>query len=485
MPKRLSDVLGVSRAALEGEGAFDGFVDIDAPFHVDPHLLRNVRTPELKPSHNRLKDYFTRIIKLLEVSQTTEDRFFREVIRRMRFREIKYLRLGYSLSGATGRGIGKGLAVAIAYTAKELVNAGIKEPEIFELVGLLEEGVGADRISDMTICIILPDLLAFTQRVGRNLKVETRPVKYEEEEYSLPVIPEDNGFLILVPREILRHLPIAFDWSDIDIVCFYNEALRAKVNALIGKTWREARLKHTKHEIRSVVFQHPRLMRELIEIYTAKKGKHYDFDRDPDGLVSWSDIAANYAKQFPLSFAVTRPKTDQDLVACVKTICDQFSTLVENNGLNQLFYDKAKLKHERFAQLLFYGIADAYCAANDLDLSREPNAGRGPVDFKISKGYHGKVTVEVKYSSNPAVVRGFTDQLPEYNRAEKSIQSIYLILQTTKRTTSIESVLAASALGKRQGKRVPEVIVVDARPKVSASRKKTKQPQTVRNRKGN
>lgn len=29
MPKRLSDVLGVSRAALEGEGAFDGFVDID------------------------------------------------------------------------------------------------------------------------------------------------------------------------------------------------------------------------------------------------------------------------------------------------------------------------------------------------------------------------------------------------------------------------------------------------------------------------
>ncbi len=473
MPKRLSDVLGVSRAALEREGAFDGFVDIDAPFHTDPHLLRNVRTLELKTSHDRLKEYFTRIIKLLEVSQTAEDRFFREVVRRMRFREIKYLRLGYSLSGSAGRGIGERLANAIAHTAKELVNAGIKDPEIFELVGLLEEGVGADRISDMTIRIILPDLLAFTQRVGQNLKVETTPVIYEEKEYSLPVIPEDSAFLILVPREILRHLPVAFDWSDVDIVCVYNEALRAKVNALIGKTWREARIQHTKHEIRSVVLRHPRLMRELIDLYTAKKGMHYDFDRDPDGLVSWSDIAVTYAKQFPLLFAVTRPKTDQDLVACVKTICDQFSTLVENNGLNQLLYEKKKLKHERFAQLLFYGIADAYCAANDLDLSREPNAGRGPVDFKISKGYYGKVTVEVKYSSNPAVVRGFSDQLPEYNRAEKSTHSIYLILRTTKGTASIESVLTSSALAKRQGNRVPEVIVVDARLKPSASRKKT------------
>jgi hypothetical protein len=40
---------------------------------------------------------------------------------------------------------------------------------------------------------------------------------------------------------------------------------------------------------------------------------------------------------------------------------------------------------DRAAQLVFYGIADAYCSANNLDLSAEPNAGRGPVDFRLAR----------------------------------------------------------------------------------------------------
>ena len=77
-----------------------------------------------------------------------------------------------------------------------------------------------------------------------------------------------------------------------------------------------------------------------------------------------------------------------------------------------MFYDdNNKLSHEIFAQLLFYGFADTYCESNNIDLNREPNAGRGPVDFKFSRGYHSKVTVEVKYSSNNCVVHGFTTNI--------------------------------------------------------------------------
>jgi hypothetical protein len=480
MAERLSDVIGVQRADLQREGAFDGFSDIDAPFHIDPHLLRTARTPELRQSHNHLTDYFVRIIKLLEASQTTNDRFYREVVRLLQFPELKNLRLGYSLSSATGRGIGRDLGAAIAVTAKELVNAGIKDPEIFELVGLLEEGVGADRISDMTIRIILPDLLAFSARVASNLKTKTRPVKCRGQEYAVPVPAQGHTPLILVPQEILRHLPVALDWSDIDLVCTYNDSLRARVNALIGKTWREARQKHSKREIRAAVLEHPGLMKELIALYTAKKGMHYDFARDPEGLLAWADIATRFAGQFPLAFAVARPTSDRDVLECVKTICNQFALLIENNGLNELLYDGAKLKHERFAQLLFYGIADAYCAANNLDLSREPNAGRGPVDFKVSRGYQAKVTVEVKYSSNPATARGFSEQLPEYNKAERTTHSVYLILRTTLSTGAIDSVLTASSLAKRLGNRSPEVVVVDARRKPSASKQKAAPQQSGR-----
>ena len=37
------------------------------------------------------------------------------------------------------------------------------------------------------------------------------------------------------------------------------------------------------------------------------------------------------------------------------------------------------------AQLAFFGLRHAYCEANDLDISPEPDAGVGPMDFKISK----------------------------------------------------------------------------------------------------
>ena len=472
MARRLSEVLGVRHLDLKRKGAFDGFVDIDSPFHIDPHLLRSIRIRELKNSYQRLKEYFTKIIRLLDASRSEDDRFYREVVKLLMFPEVGNIKLGYSLSGSPGRGIGLHLAKAIANTAKQLVDAGIKDPEIFELVGLLEEGVGADRISDMTIQIILPDLLSFSQRVAQSLKIRTISAEYEDKQYEVPLYPISTTPIILVPHEILRHLPVAFDWSDIDVVCAYNEALRARVNALIGRTWKEARQKHTKREIKNTVLRHPSLMKELVEIYTSKTGMQYDFDRDPEGLISWNDIATQFATQHPLTFGLLKLTDDVALLSCVRTICDQFGTLIENNGLNELLYDKGKLKHERFAQLLFYGIADSYCDANNLELSREPNAGRGPVDFKLSKGYHAKVNVEVKYSSNTALVRGFTNQLPEYDKAEKAQHSIYMILKTTHSEASIKAVIKAADLAKQQGKRVPNVIIVDAERKPSASKKK-------------
>jgi hypothetical protein len=39
MPRRYSDAFGVLPEQLKMEGAFNGFVDIDAKFHIDPHLL--------------------------------------------------------------------------------------------------------------------------------------------------------------------------------------------------------------------------------------------------------------------------------------------------------------------------------------------------------------------------------------------------------------------------------------------------------------
>ena len=77
-----------------------------------------------------------------------------------------------------------------------------------------------------------------------------------------------------------------------------------------------------------------------------------------------------------------------------------------------LFDSDGRAKIEKASQLLFFGIADAYCQSNNIDISREPQTGRGPADFKLSRGHNERVVVEVKLSSNGGYLDGLTAQLP-------------------------------------------------------------------------
>ena len=107
-----------------------------------------------------------------------------------------------------------------------------------------------------------------------------------------------------------------------------------------------------------------------------------------------------------------------------------------------------------------------------MNLSREPNAGSGALDFKITKGYKAVVTVEIKYSSNTNLIKGYTKQLPTYNKAESADTSIYLVLRTTKTDNSIRQLNKVNKSATDKGERVPEVIIIDARPQKSASHRK-------------
>lgn len=164
MARRYSDAFSVTVKDFEQEGAFNGFIDIDSPFHIDPYLLHDVKCPELQGAYQCFNDYFEQIIHLLEASTHSNDAMYRTAVRKLVFRELPNVSLGYSKSGSSGSGIGPKLARNLTQTASEIVKAGIHDPVIFELVGLLEDGIGADRVSDMTIRIILPQLMSFSQR---------------------------------------------------------------------------------------------------------------------------------------------------------------------------------------------------------------------------------------------------------------------------------------------------------------------------------
>lgn len=123
------------------------------------------------------------------------------------------------------------------------------------------------------------------------------------------------------------------------------------------------------------------------------------------------------------------------------------------------------------AQLLFYGIADSYCDANDIDLTKEGNNGRGPVDFKLSRGVRDKIVVEVKLTSNPQLIHGIEIQLPIYMKQEKTKQAIYLIIDTG-HTKRLENFIGFYNNLDKEFKMKISYLIIDGTPKLSASKTK-------------
>ena len=108
---------------------------------------------------------------------------------------------------------------------------------------------------------------------------------------------------------------------------------------------------------------------------------------------------------------------------------DEFANYVENNkGWSLLWNDNGKPKTEEAAQNLFLGIVMHYCRANNIDISREANIGRGPVDFKTSLGYTLRALLELKLAKNTKFWNGLNKQLPKYMQAENIISGYFVII---------------------------------------------------------
>lgn len=409
---------------------------------------------------------------MLVQSKSNSDALWKEAHKRLQFKEMGNTALGYSKNGTGGNAIGPTLAAKILKTANEIVAAGINDPIIFELVGLLEENIGADRISDMTISILQKSFAQYTERVARELSIKTKYVKVKDKFFNLPFDEISKKEIILLPKELLNNLPIASSWSDIDAVCSYNSELRAKLNPIIGDSWKSA-IKIGKKKLKSLVVEHPELLQDLIKKYREKPRSAYDFIHDPLGEIIWADLSEEAVIRYPLNLKSYNPLTFENIFDVVLNICRHFQSLIENNGWFEYLYDQnSKLKPERAPQLLFYGIAEVYCMANNLDINREVNAGIGSLDFKVSKGFFSKVNVELKYSTNPNLLKGIEKQLPTYNKAEKTDRSIYLIIQTKDNVDNIKKVFKYLDENRPKDNFLPEVVVIDGRRQISASKRR-------------
>ncbi len=316
-------------------------------------------------------------------------------------------------------------------TTIRIVKAGVSDPQLFELAGIFEENVGPDLISDMIAKIIMADLIAFTQRVCSDLGISMQPltVSAQHPDEDLPLNPITGLPIILVPRDVLSELPVADSFLNIGWVASFNEQLRQSLNRRLGADWRELSVTDKKIGLRESFVDVPEGLRAALDAYRALDAVPYDFAADPAGEVAWYPAAKAAVANDSLSLFLGPSPNADEVFGVVKRICEHYAFLLEDRQLCKLLYNKdGTLKHEAAAQLLFVGVASAYCEANRLDLSPESDAGRGPVDFKISKGFDGKVLVEVKFTANPQLTKGFEKQLPIYMTAERATKGIYLVI---------------------------------------------------------
>lgn len=463
--KLYSEYFKINASSLQKEGVFNGFINKDSLYYMLPYELEGIEIDEFKNSYDKYKQYFLDIIVLLDNSNGS-DRFYNEAEKRFQFHEIGNVGLGYSKGGKGGSGIGKGFASQLAKTAYQLVKAGIKNPEVFQLVGLLEEGIGADRISDMTLWVLQEDFLLYTQRVSKELKLATKQFEFNFIAYDLPFNESDEA-LVFCPKSILTDLPVAFDSDDIDHVCTHNNILREKINEIISRIFESGSRRSMKKGLKNFILENPAMFDEAIKVYKSK-GQIYDFDNDPKGDFIWKEIVNDVTQNYPLSL-ITQAKP----IDIVNAICNKYQDLIENNGLWKTFHNKdGSHRDESFAQMLFYGIAHSYCEANDLDISPEADSGNGPVDFKIGKGFNDKINIEMKLSTNTRLLHGYKSQLPIYNKAENTNQSIFVIVQLYEKDASrIEKVIDYKRDNETVDNKLPEIVVIDAKRKKSASKR--------------
>lgn len=198
--------LGMTQPQLE-------FLDVDitndVSAFVDPHALRYVHSDWARECVSLIQDFFSEVLE--GIRQGREGRVQRLL---EQLSEPNETHLGLSVGRSKGSGVGHQLARDIwdALRSSAAVSSGLLA-DVEDAI-LFVEGIGFDRVSDMTTNIIRRQLIVFTQDVcqyygipmvtgvGSGPMWNRRTRAWEQGFTKLPVAAGSK--LVLVPKSIVR-----------------------------------------------------------------------------------------------------------------------------------------------------------------------------------------------------------------------------------------------------------------------------------------
>ncbi len=479
MATYFTEFFGVKRSDLRKYGAFNISLVTDLPLFIDPFLLFNSKDQKYKKLHDEMISYL-KFLRDKAKEGTTSPGLLSAWYR---FPEVKQTWLGLTTTGNTGSGLGSGFATALNENLSKIFSNFGKEQVTrgshLEKLCLISDGIGKDRISDFTANLIKGYLCEYTQTFAqKHLKKEQRktiPVpkvrfnydteSWEPVEFDLPWVNDD--YVLLTPRDILTKNDTWINKGDLakdferlpDAIP--NEELRAQVDNYFKKALGLRRDEDpTKKEIQKAAIETILKFPELIDVYIRDK------ENRGDQAVNVSNELVEHSDQLYVQQGRELQELLNSLTGFYKVAGNTYAEahqrlaylkdVIENKGGHRLFYVKGEaVEREQDLQIMYR----LTWLGTPSDVSQEVNDGRGPADFKISRGSKDKTIVELKLASNSQLKRNLENQVEIYKKASDAKKSIKVILFFTENELDrVTQILRELGLSNNK-----DVILIDAR----------------------
>jgi hypothetical protein len=465
-PTLFSEKFGIAGEKLDSANLLDPFVDADTPLFIDPLLIDKSSNEVLRTDGlSQFRAYFDKVVRLLAVAEEEGDPAWKGAEKLLSLKEPAENGLGYSRSKRAGSSRPEEVRAQLLRTIKHVIRLGSKDPEMLSLMGFLEVGVGPDTISDFTTIAMTEALARITHEFCSRNSVPL--FANDLSKFTLPLIVRKGRErpVVLVPRDVLRDLPVTESWGDVWEAAEHNRVLREKLSVMLAGI-AQPTVAEQKDAIKRAVTRSAEVFDAFLEAVKSA-ATSYDQNEDIKGFFTFRDfLRHNHTFETGKSYDVR--KSPDQVLKLILDVLDVFKHNVENGNLWEALWAGNQPKRERAAQLLFFAIADAYCRAHRIDNVSEPNFGGGPVDFAFGDGCDSRVIVEMKRSIG-SVVSGYEKQIDRYKKAARTDYAIFVVIDYGRGAQKIRAIQRIRERKVASGERASEIIVIDARKKLSPS----------------
>jgi len=301
--------------------------------------------------------------------------------------------------------------------------------------------------------------------------------RWMPKQFTLPFIFQD--YVLLTPKDLLTKDE---NWinsqdlrADFEGICnsIPNDQLRFEVYNYFKSNLPATKdnKKNTQKEITSAVQKTIQKFPEIIKYYIKQKEEDKDQAKNisKQKVKSTETLFVNEVQKF---VEFLQNETNFYDIAPISSFDESMSRIlflkdvIENKDGYRIFYLEGRpIKREEDLQIIYR----LTWFASTMDVNRETNNGRGPVDYAISMGAKNKTLGEFKLASNTKLKQNLENQVKVYEQASNTKNSIKVILYFDE----LEYLKVKNILKDLKLENDTNIVLIDAGKKVSASNVKS------------